>query len=630
MKSLLVSVLMVQFSFGQVAWAQSSEPPPYSKEIFWSQSGVDPNQPSSWYNNAQATGTKMPVASSQNPAPWSFSSNDPVWDPSGPGGGNGGWGDPSTDPFGVYSQYTVNGIATVRPTDSIWTKLIRYTGVLTKDYTRLVQESRSRNGYEDDDTLADNLISSASKKAAAIGAAGAVITSLIVKKNDNGTGIPDPGGIGMGYGDLLAALGIPMEAAALMIIQMSAVMQMASIYGELPPDDDDRVDLASIPFAMSLTSTAASRFVTEKIISGIGTRIAAQEVAALAAKNVGAKIAVESGAETVGIAVAAQAAAATAASTATGATSGWFSRYVTAAMPFIKVGVKAGAGAAISGVTTRILLNKAKKLYRTMAAARKAKVILAVRSEPKAKQAVWLLLTRHVFPTMVKANPKSLEDTRMYAAVVDQMMPLVRNGKWDELRAMNEDYRSRVIKSEDGTQARSVLIDEYLLALGKDLDLHARLYLVKLVLGGMLMKGGLEYADNQVLETMGVELMLYPPPKVSFAMFRPNDPRLDARGRFLQLKQEMQQSVAKAEALRAEAQAASGKKTNVVVAKRGRAGQIIFEDWYQSEKVVNLCEDQNSPDRVNDCITKEIMKKENQPSKPVASPSPSWPEVDKR
>jgi hypothetical protein len=232
---------------------------------------VNPESPAHWWNNGAATGTKLGVAEIGNTNPWNFSNTaavgsapasgrfdssaatpgvaaaaDGTWDPSGPNGG-GGWGDSNNDMYNVYSQYSINGMGAVRPTDSIWTKLIRYTGVLTKDYTRIIQELRQRNGYEDDDTIADEIISSAITRASLFSAAGSAITGLIPRKT-NDTGMPDP--MSMGYGDFLALLGIPAEAAALMIIQISAVMQIASLYSELPADDDERVDIASIPFAM--------------------------------------------------------------------------------------------------------------------------------------------------------------------------------------------------------------------------------------------------------------------------------------------------------------------------------------------------------------------------------------------
>ncbi|MDZ4675871.1 MAG: hypothetical protein SGI74_00025 [Oligoflexia bacterium] len=612
--SFLVTILIAQISFGPLAIA-SPALVPYAADPYWTNpnlgGSVDPFNRTSWWN----ANSNTPLSSTNNTItsnPWSYTTNAPIWDSTGPGGSS-GWGDPSitgSDTYGLYGAWNSNSVS--KQTDVPWMKFIRLSGVLDKNYNAIIQVLRQQSGYEDDDLIADKIISDGGRFAAMVGASGSLITSLLnlaLNPNpQNNAGAP----ANTDFGNLITYLGIAPEAAILAIRQISMVMTLAALYGELPAEDEDRIAVASVPFGVSLGITTANKVLTQMLVKRFMAKQVVVEIGKIAAAQAASQVAITTGAEIIGMAVATQAAAGVTSRVATGK----FAKLVKFFVPPLVMALKAITAGALDYGSTTIIGRNAKNYYRKAELAHKSKSILAIKSESKAKHALWLVLSRDVFPVMVEDATRAglkisaLDDTKRFAAILDKAVPLVVNERWNEYETMMNDYNANILPASANQPARSVIIDEYLLALGKDWDLHAKLYLVQIVMAGMLMKGGLTYHDNQVLDTMAIELRLYPPPKVELSQFKPNDPRIDARGRYLQLKRRMQESVAQAENMKA---AKRIKNKDIPTPIRNFSGGQLLLEFIQIDKIVRACENRPSTGEIDLCIGDEIAKSAAKP-----------------
>jgi hypothetical protein len=598
--SFIVVTLLTQLAFGPLAIANTDgHLVAYNADPYWTNpalgGSVDPNKPTSWWNLNSQTNTGNP---------WSYPGQ-PQWNSTGPGGSL-GWGDGTTsgDNYGLYGHWGTPG--TPKATDTLWMKFIRLSGVVNKDYNLMVQQLRESSGYEEDDLIADKIIKDGGVRAAMIGATGSFITSLLnlaTQSNAQNNG-------GTDFGNLISLLGIAPEAAILAVRQMTMVMLLAALYGELPADEDDRVEIAAIPFGVSLGASTINKVLTQLIVKKFMTRQVVQEIGKQAAAQAASQAAVTTGAELIGVAMATQAAAGVTSSVATGK----FAKLVKFFVPPLVMALKAITAGAIDYGSTTIIGRHAKNLYRKIALTHRSKTIIAIKSESRAKHALWLVLSRDVFPTTLEEATKqghreaALEDTKRFAAILDREVPLVVNDRWNELQAMNDDFNSQV--SNVGSDApHSTIIDEYLLTLGKDWDLHAKLYLVQIVLSAMLMKGGLTYHDNEVLDTMAIELRLYPPPKVEVASLKADDPRIDARGRYLQLKRRMQETVALAENQKIQ----RIKNNGVPTPMRNFSGGQLLLQFIELDDIVKACESLPTTAAIDLCVADQIAKRTAKP-----------------
>jgi hypothetical protein len=240
-----------------------------------------------------------------------------------------------------------------------------------------------------------------------------------------------------------------------------------------------------------------------------------------------------------------------------------------------------------------------------------------------AKDAVWLILTKFVFRPDNAAEALSTEDAKLYASIISQRIPLIHNGDYSESKVLFEQYRtaekpalsdllkapsinpaapgdSEVTPKSNGGQVvdfgpgaagssstnQNKLndIDYDLLVLNRDLkDVQQKLYMVKLIESGMLMKGFLSPRDNKALETISVELGLAPDPKHPL---KDNDPRMLVHSQYLAMRDGLYGEVRKKAMLMQNTKAKASATSYLTSDKPAHfSGEIILEDFFSPEEM---------------------------------------------
>ncbi len=579
----LTPLLIIQIVLGS-AFAQTPAPQPItSPDPFWSNNGIKPNDPNHFWN--QTLGQNNP-----NNDPWGGSDNS--W-PNDPNGNY--FGDPTNDPFGVYNGFgNSNLYMNIRPTDTIWVKLIRYTGVLNKDYAGLVHDLRRKNGYQSDEAIAQEIVSTAAKDA---GWSGAAISTIPFVLKQFFPGLTDPNNLG-GF-----SVGMTISVAPEFLLQFRQqaimIMTLAELYGELPNDEDERLKLVQTSFLISMLADGALQFGHGSVLSLLtsaankyfpleqtASQMLANTVPQISASGA-IKVAESAGnselsllADALATKVIAPEAAAVAANkivvgqdpSGNSNAMTFTSTAVHNMIPVLAACVSAAAAYGLDRYATRKIGLNAKVAFELAKNKHQAKSIFNIRNDSRAKGAVWLIVTRDVFQ-----NSKNLDDQKLYAAILDKEMPLANNKSWDERKELFEAY------SQD-----SKIIDGYLRELADELDTNAKLYLVKLVLAGMLMKGGLNYKDQTSLRIVATLLGLYNPPKININALKPGDIRRAERDRFIQMRAKMLQAVG----------INLGEKESDEIlttvgpseSRRWKSGKIILQDLYEAKPTVDLAE----------------------------------------
>jgi len=225
-----------------------------------------------------------------------------------------------------------------------------------------------------------------------------------------------------------------------------------------------------------------------------------------------------------------------------------------------------------------------KRAFRTKHRYNLANVVHTLRTYPAARAAIWLILIRDIFPHMgdeetAEGKKAVEEDSRMYASILMNEIPLVINARHNELHSILHDFY------EDGQKngvSGSKLIDKYLALLRHPLPIEAKLEMIKVIYAAALMKGYPTAHEMQTVDTVAVGLGLKPPPNVNTAQLEqhPEDPRMQYWYRYDDLIFRMNKAVQEQQFTAAGANPVKPK--NYKQAQRWRSGQIVLQDFNET------------------------------------------------
>lgn len=392
--------------------------------------------------------------------PWNIGSDN------GTGWNNGWTSDPAngTDPYSLgWGGGT--GFTTLSPFDDLAAYAIQMAGVLTFPYYQSISDLRSKNSFENDDQIAEAIIKDAIKSAGGWGAINSVIYTLgtLVQPKLN----PGGGSAGWAFGGLVATLGH--DFYQVFKTQSTMILKLAALYGELPNNPQERVDLLKTSFAVAAgiggAVTNGQIFLAKMIEKQLGVEaaIAAQAGTTLLAQEVFANTVATGATNALSKEVLAKAIPkgiqeiavreitieATSLAAANGivqaaardglqvtitkaAGNRWIAALKSDGAKKLGAGLLAGAVAAFlsyqaNALSTKWLAKDIKSFFKASREIREAKAIRYVKTNPLMRKTLWMILTRDVFNRVPDKNVQL-----RYAQVVASEVPLVKNKMVDE------------------------------------------------------------------------------------------------------------------------------------------------------------------------------------------------------
>jgi hypothetical protein len=596
---------------------------------------LDPNDACAWWNTTNpdnctggsTSGPTGPVSitggtgiststGSGNADTWNWA-GDPAWNS---GSDNGIY---NSDPYS--SGGTFGGGGMYSPPQMGFLEKQLYS-VISADYTAAVVQDMNGHGLWDSeaqDQVADEIISRYSRYSAGWGvmaSGGIYLLDYLFLDKWRLPGAWYAGSVvGMGVGTGAAMIG---ESFKVMQNQMAMLLELMELYGELPSNISQRSNELSVALGWSLLGGSAGTFVNRMLaLQAAGLPAAGAGAAAGTGAAAGAGVAVgTAGAgiiagETLlgqtGVATA-KAAEKTAAELVvkTGFLKAAIEKFGATKVGEImakystvfKIGISTAFAAGANYAFTYELGHHYKKNFRKIAQVHEHNVLESFKNDANAKQTVWLILTKNVFKPDATDEALTPEEAKLYAAIVSQQIPLLHFGTHNEPDALFKQYKAPVkiptaVTSTGVTVSPSDIdfglgapkppvannpneIDKKLEILNIDLDLQQRLNFVKLVEGGMLMKGFLSPRDVETLETISIALNLSPPPKHAF---KDNDVRAVWHDKYKALRDGMNGEVNR------KVLAFSGApkfEQNVPVGDlRNKSGEIMMEEFFKPEQV---------------------------------------------
>jgi len=581
------------------------------------------NDKCAWWNTTSPNNCN-PTDNSQpgNNDPWSLGGDDPLWNTNGPDNGN--WG--GTDPNSPFSSGNWGGgdYSTPKLTfleSQMWK-------ILTANYTDEVVDDMNEHGTWNSDTqdaVADEIIKKYSYYSTAwsIGAsAGEALLDYIFMDKWRGTGVVT-GPLSTLAGGGLMATALIVESFKVMQMQLTMLLEIMELYGELPSNPMERSNEASLAMTTGLVGPGLNLAVNRALKLSTGMVSPPTTIPNFPSLPIGPVAPPVSPETLLGKTGIASAQEAERVAPEIMAKSG-FLKAATDKFGASKVGAillahstlfKIAASTAFAALTTYGITNYMgkhyKKAFRKMAKLHEHNVLESFKNNSDAKQAVWLILTKNTFRPDKTDDALTPQDAKLYATIVSQKIPLLHYGNYNESDSLFREYKKEVPSPSPIPKPKLPLdpdpfnlvnspfplpkdtpkppneIDKKLERLKRDLDLQQKLYFVKLVESGMLMKGFLSSRDNDTLETISIELGINPPPKVTL---KDGDPRTLVQVRYKALRDGLVGEVrnrvlatAKSQGMTA-AQAAVFQKNLPAGDLRYRAGELLIEDFYNPEQ----------------------------------------------
>jgi hypothetical protein len=638
MRLFLAGILFIQFSVGNLALAADRS---LINQL------PNPGDKCAWWNTTN-TASCTDQTSLVNSNPWEIGDDDPTWNYNGPD--NGQWG--GIDPNSPFSNGNWGGGTYTAPKLTFLEQ--QMWSAITANYTNEVVDDMQEYGIWDsdtEDTVADQVISKYSKYATAwaIGAtAGEALLDFVFLDKWRASGaVVGPAISSLG----LSGLALMTESFQVMQMQITMLLEIMEVYGELPTNPTERANEASLAMTSGLVGPGLNLVISRalRIAAGAG----APPVSVLPVPGVGGGGLVPPipmpnfGPSTGSVVDAVGSATADTLMGKTGiANAAEVEKVVPAIMEktgFLKAAIarfgatkvgafmaahsalfKIGASTAFAALTTygitRAMGNHYKKYYRKLAKLHEHNVLESFKNNSDAKQAVWLILTKNAFRPDKADDALTAQDAKLYATIVSQQIPLLHNGKYSESETLFKQYKAggedpdklKLTPKPEGTPGvkpspsptpnifagfgdpspkdtpkPSNTIDIKLARLQRDLDLQQKLYFIKIIESGMLMKGFLSSRDNDTLENISIQLGVNPPPKL---VLKDNDPRALVEARYKALRDGLVGEVRKRVLAFAQAQGMSSQEAAVLGTNlppgdlRYRAGEIMMEDFYSPEQ----------------------------------------------
>jgi len=632
----LVAILSVQLSVGTAlatAKAANVQSSPLIDQL-------NPTDKCAWWNTSNpAECTASTISIPMNTDPWGLGDDDPSWNYNGPGNGNWGEDDPNS-PFSTGNW----GGGTPSTDLGFVDRMLK--SILTANYSDEVVEDMNEHGIwnsETQDAVADEIINKYSGYATSwsIGAsAGIALLDYLFLGKWRGTGpISGPISTVVGGGLILTAgMG---EAFNVMRMQISMLLEIMELYGELPSNPVQRSSEASLAMTTGLGGPALNLAVNRilKLVPLAGAvppgapptlptfPLDPGAAGAGAAPAAGNPFINETLIGQSGISASAEAEKAVPEIMAksgllSAATNRFGGKKVMEFLAAHTTLFKVAASTAFAAVTTygitEYMGKHYKKKFRKLAKLHEHNVLEAFKNNSDAKQAIWLILTKDVFRKDKTDDALTDQDAKLYATIISQKIPLLHYGSYNEKEALFRQYKAsgedpeklkvdekptKVVAAPTPKPTPDIFggfggpitpsptpkpmneIDKKLARLNRDLDLQQKLYFIKLIESGMLMKGFLSSRDNETVETIGIELGINPPPKL---VLKDNDPRKLVHAHYKALRDGLVGEVRKK--VLAASVGASAQNVDAIAAKlppgdlRYSAGEVIMEDFYNPEQ----------------------------------------------
>ena len=350
------------------------------------------------------------MGGSTNPDPWNWGGDDPTWNYNS-----------SNDPiWSGYDNSSGYGSGYSQPQQMNFLER-QLQGVLTQNYTSKVLDEINQVGIYNDETVdivADRIINKYARHSMYYGVAASLGVSLMdylfLDQWRLGSGVMGSLGSYALYGAATSAVLIP-ESFAVMQQQLAMLLEIMELYGQLPANPYDRASEVSAAQNLILGVTAGNTFVSRLL--GIG-RVIGQKTPPTGEDPIPVVKATETVLEQTGLSsaqeaektsteIVAKSGLETAATQKFGATKvgEWLAKQSPILKSAAAVTFSSALWAASSFISTKMLGNHYKRLYRKLSRFSQHNLIETLKDRPDAKHALWLILTKNVF------KPKNAYDS---------------------------------------------------------------------------------------------------------------------------------------------------------------------------------------------------------------------------